>query len=93
MGLVVGEALARNLKFFGTKVGGISDVAGGVEGAELLLLDDQEALSAAIAKWLSAGCPRPESAAREMRRRYHPEVIAKRHAEIYAEVLGTSKPR
>jgi glycosyltransferase involved in cell wall biosynthesis len=89
-GLVVAEALSRNLKFFGTKIGGISDVAGGVEGAELVQLGDQEALASAIAKWLRAGCPQPKSAALEMQKRYHPEVIAQRHVEVYHEVLNTS---
>ena len=91
-GLVVAEALARNLKFFGTHVGGIPDIAGGMEGAELFRLEDEPALAAAIGQWLQAGCPRPKTAGREMRLRYHPEVIAKRHAEIYAEVLRAFRP-
>ena len=88
-GLVVAEALSRNLKFFGTDVGGLRDIAENVEGAELFPLEDRGALHSAIADWLQAGCPQPKSAAMEMRRRYHPEVIAKRHAEIYGEVLAT----
>jgi glycosyltransferase involved in cell wall biosynthesis len=92
-GLVVAEALARNLKFFGTHVGGIPDIAGGIEGAELFRLEDEPALATAIGQWLQAGCPRPKTAAREMRLRYHPEVIAKRHSEIYAEVLRNSRFR
>jgi glycosyltransferase involved in cell wall biosynthesis len=87
-GLVVAEGLARNLKFFGTHVGGLIDVADGVEDAELFPLQDRQSLRIAIANWLSAGCPRPESAAVEMRKRYHPDVIAARHEEIYREVLA-----
>ncbi len=87
-GLVVAEALARNLKFFGTDLGGIRDIAGGVEGAELFPLEDRDALQAAIAAWLQAGSPRPIAAAAEMRRRYHPEIIARQHVEIYREVLA-----
>lgn len=86
-GLVVAEALARNLKFFGTGIGGVVDIANGIEGAELFSLEDQNALCTAIAKWLREGCPRPKSAALEMRRRYHPEVIARRHVEVYRQVL------
>jgi glycosyltransferase involved in cell wall biosynthesis len=86
-GLVVAEALARNLKFFGTRIGGVVDIANGIEGAELFSLQDQNALCTAIAKWLREGCPRPKSAALEMRRRYHPEVIARRHVEVYRQVL------
>ena len=87
-GLVVAEALARNLKFFGTDIGGIRDIAAGVQGAELFPLEDRDALQAAIAAWLRAGSPRPSAAADEMRRRYHPEVIARRHVEIYRELLA-----
>jgi glycosyltransferase involved in cell wall biosynthesis len=86
-GLVVGEALARNLKFFGTNVGGIPDVAGGVEGAELFPLGDDEALGKTIGKWLRDGCPRPRCAAVEMKTRYHPEVIAEQHAKVYGGLL------
>ncbi len=87
-GLVAAEALARNLKFFGTDVGGLRDIATDVEGAELFPLEDRDALEGRIAAWLRAGSPRPTAAAAEMRRRYHPEVIARRHVEIYHEVLA-----
>jgi glycosyltransferase involved in cell wall biosynthesis len=89
-GLVVAEALSRNLKVFGTNVGGVRDIAEGVEGAELFPVGNDDALAAAIGNWAQKGCPQLASAAAEMRRRYHPEVIAKRHVEIYHEVL--SKP-
>lgn len=89
-GLVAAEALARNLKFFGTDIGGIRDIATGVDGAELFPLEDRDALQAAIAAWLRAGSPRPAAAAGEMQRRYHPEVIARRHVEIYRELLTDS---
>lgn len=88
-GLVVAEALARNLKFFGAKVGGVIDIATGIENAELFSLEDSSGLKSAIGQWLRSGCPRPESAAREMQRRYDPKVIALRHAEIYREVIAS----
>jgi glycosyltransferase involved in cell wall biosynthesis len=87
-GLVVAEALSRNLKFFGTMVGGVPDITQGVEGAELFPLNDEESLRLAIANWLRNGCPRPGTAAETTRRRYHPDVIAKQHLEIYREILG-----
>ena len=86
-GLVTAEGLARNLKFFGAAVGGGVEIAGGVEGAELFPADDFSALENALATWLQAGCPRPQNAATTMRERYHPEVVARRHLEIYREVL------
>jgi glycosyltransferase involved in cell wall biosynthesis len=90
-GLVVAEALARDLKFFGARVGGIADIAGGVPGAELFAVDDWRGLTSAIAEWIRSGFPRALGAAEVMRARYHPEVIAKRHLEIYREVLAESK--
>jgi len=88
-GLVVAEALARNLKFFGFRVGGIADIATGVDGVELFDDGDWVGLNQAIAKWIREGCPRPTSAAKTMGERYHPDVIAARHLQIYREVLNT----
>jgi glycosyltransferase involved in cell wall biosynthesis len=88
-GLVVAEALARNLKFFGATVGGIVDIAAGVEGAELFSETDWPSLENAVAQWLLADCPRPGGAATVMHQRYAPEIIARRHLEIYREVLGS----
>ncbi|HWB59844.1 MAG TPA: glycosyltransferase family 4 protein [Chthoniobacteraceae bacterium] len=90
-GLVVAEALARNLKFFGARTGGITGIASGVEGAELIGPDDWEGLEHAIVQWLDAGAPTPAGAAEEMKARYHPRVIARRHLEIYSEVVRRKK--
>ncbi len=86
-GLVTAEALARNLKFFGAATGGGVEIASGAEGAELFPATDFAGLEKAITRWLAAGAARPQNAA-AMRTRYHPEVIARRHLEIYREVLG-----
>ncbi|TAK99097.1 MAG: glycosyltransferase [Verrucomicrobia bacterium] len=86
-GLVAAEALARNVKLFGSRVGGLVDIAAGVEGAELFAENDWAGLQGAIASWLRAGATRPTQAAQVMRERYQPEVIARRHLEIYREVL------
>jgi glycosyltransferase involved in cell wall biosynthesis len=90
-GMVVSEALARNLKFFGAAVGGINDIASGVEGVELFPADGWAALENGIARWLESGSPRPASAAKTMSQRYHPEAIARRHLEIYREVLANHR--
>jgi len=87
-GLVVAEALARERKFFGTRVGGIPDITAGVPEAELFGVDDWCGLTGAIAGWIRRGFPRRGGAAPLMRARYRPEVIARRHVEIYREVLG-----
>jgi len=88
-GLAIAEGLARNLKFFGFQVGGVPDVAGGVEGAELFADDDWDGLTRALGDWLTAGAPRPASADAEIRRRFHPDVVAERHVRIYREAGWT----
>ena len=87
-GLVVAEALARNVKFFGAATGGVVDIASGVDSAELFSYDDFTGFENAIARWFAAGCPQPQNAAPTMRQRYHPETVARRHLEIYQEVLN-----
>ena len=87
-GLVVAEALARNLKCFGAATGGVVDIAGDVPGVELFSATDFPGLEKALAQWLATGCPPPPAAAEMMRARYHPEVVARRHLEIYREVLA-----
>jgi glycosyltransferase involved in cell wall biosynthesis len=87
-GLVVAEALARNLKLFGAATGGVVDIANDIEGAELFPVQKFSALQEAIAAWLESGYPQPQTAAGEIRKRYHPETIARRHLEIYRETLG-----
>ena len=84
-GLVVAEAMARGLKFFGANLGGIVDIAAGIDGAELH--DDFDTLKAGIIAWLDAGAPPPSLAADVVEERYHPAIIAKEHLRIYREVL------
>jgi glycosyltransferase involved in cell wall biosynthesis len=88
-GNVVVESLARDLKFFGSAVGGIVDIAQEAPGAELFALNDFTTLTDAIARWIEQGHPRPARAAELIRKRYHPTAIARLHVEIYREVLRT----
>jgi glycosyltransferase involved in cell wall biosynthesis len=90
-GLVVAEAMARELKFFGTKLGGMLDICPGVPGAELVDVNDWGGLADAIERWVASGFPHADGAAAAMRVRYHPDVIAARHLEIYREVLSTGR--
>ena len=92
-GLVVPEAMARNLKVFGTRVGGIVDIASGVPGAELFDAEDWSGLADALTRWIRRGFPLAPEAAAVVRERYHPRVVAERHLEIYREVLGLLKSR
>ena len=91
-GLVVAEGLARNLTFFGFRVGGVPDIAEGMPGATLVSANDWQALGNAIAAWIRSGAPKPPSPASELiRQRYAPQVVAGRHLQIYREVLGCSE--
>ena len=87
-GLVVAEALARGLKFFGARVGGIPDIAEGMSGAELVEAGDWPGLRDAVGAWLRAGAPLPRSVGAEVEARFHPQVIALRHLEIYRETIS-----
>lgn len=86
-GLVVAEGLARNLKFLGFKVGGIVDIATGVDGAELYGANDWEALSEGVQRWVKQGYPGALKAAEVIRARYHPKAIVVRHLEVYKDFL------
>lgn len=86
-GLVVAEAMARELKFFGARLGGIVDISRGVPGAELFAQDDWDGLAASIGAWIRSGHAKSSGNIAVTRERYHPLVIARRHAEIYREVL------
>jgi glycosyltransferase involved in cell wall biosynthesis len=85
-GLVVAEALARNLKVFAARIGGIPDILEGTDGSEMF--DDLKSLERGIARWITEGIPRPSGNPALMRERYAPEVIARWHLEIYQEVLS-----
>jgi len=86
-GLVVAEALARNVKVFSFRVGGIVDIAGGFESAVLLNEGDWDGLKAALKEWIQAGSPKPGNESVVMRQLYHPREIARRHLEIYREAV------
>jgi len=85
-GLVVAEAMARGLKFFGANLGGIKEIAAGIPGAELH--DDFPSLSHGITRWLESEAPKIPEAAITIRERYSPEAVARKHIEIYRELLG-----
>jgi glycosyltransferase involved in cell wall biosynthesis len=87
-GLAVAEGLARNLKLFAFACGGVVDVMHGIDDAKLCKDGDWDGLTAAVQEWLVAGGRRSATATLAVRRRYHPDVVARRHLEIYREILG-----
>jgi glycosyltransferase involved in cell wall biosynthesis len=90
-GLVVAEAMARGLKFFGSDLGGIRDIAGGIPSAELS--SDLEELATHVKSWIQCGAPRPNLIKSDIARLYHPRVVAMRHIEIYHELTGNTIAR
>src|SRR5579884_1479084 len=51
-GLAAAEGMARNLKFFGSSVGGLMDISAGIPGVELFGADDWDGLTTAVANWI-----------------------------------------
>ncbi len=86
-GLVVAEGLARNLKLFVSRVGGIPDIAQGVEGVDLFEPEALGELTEALQRWLKNGSPRPKFAAETARTRYCPASVAAQHVRIYQQIL------
>ena len=91
-GLVVAEGLARGLKLFASKIGGICDIASGVPDAVLFVPEDWNGLSRALTAWIQRPSLSSPQTQNLMKSRYHPKTIASRHLEIYREVLSASNP-
>ena len=89
-GLVVAEALARGLRLFAAKVGGIVDIAEGVQDAELFDADDWSGLEYSLKAWINNPTSVSSLSRDIMESRYHPKVIAAKHLEIYQSVLNAS---
>ena len=89
-GLVVAESLARGLKLFASKVGGICDIASGVPEAELFEPEDWDGLARTLSAWLKKPSLSSAFTQNLMKSRYHPKSIASRHLEIYREVLSAN---
>jgi glycosyltransferase involved in cell wall biosynthesis len=87
-GSVVAEGFARDLKFFGSRTGGIIEISAGAPGAELFELNDWNGLMESVARWIQAGHPLANGNAELMRQRYHPEVYVRQHIDVYRQVLG-----
>ncbi|MDE0836997.1 MAG: glycosyltransferase family 4 protein [Akkermansiaceae bacterium] len=86
-GLVVAEALSRDLKFFGSAIGGVKDITAGVPGCVLKSRDDWAGLESAILTWLSENAPMPSGSGEIIATRYAPEVAAHNHLAMYHELL------
>ncbi len=89
--MVVLEAMAAGVAVAAARVGGVPDLVYGSKTGFLFEPLDAPDTRSAIARAL-ADLPATHKIAaeakREARERFHPGVIAKRHLEIYKEVLG-----
>ena len=86
-GLVVAEALARKLKVFAFTDSGAADVIQGVGDAEGFADGSWEDLKNSISGWIRAGYPKSPTGPTMIRKRFCPTAIARRHLQIYREVL------
>ncbi len=89
--MVVLEAMAAGVPVLAGKVGGLPDLI--EEGRNGMFCDplDAASMAAGVERLLADGKlarTLAETAKREARERYHPLVIARRHVEIYREVLS-----
>ena len=91
--MTVLEGSGRELKFFGARQGGAIEITQDMPGVELFELNDWAGLTEAIARWIGQGHPRPTGAAALVRERRSPIVLAKRHIEIYEEVIQEARAR
>ncbi len=92
--MVVLEAMAAGVPVIAAKVGGVPDLI--EDGKTGLLCDplDGASLRNAVAQLLNEpdlGRHLAAEAKKQARERFHPTVIARRHLEIYREVLGRTR--
>jgi glycosyltransferase involved in cell wall biosynthesis len=89
-GLTFAEAIARGLYLFASDVGAIRDIARGVEQVQIFGVDQWGEMKNAVRRWLAAEeykQARPARPPTEFWQRYDPVSVARRHLEIYREVL------
>ena len=92
--MVILEAMAAGVPVIAADVGGVSDLVTPGETGVLCKPGEASDMPAEIEKALANPASMREMARRAKQvalDRYHPEVIARRHLEIYREILAHSK--
>ena len=90
--MVVLEAMASGVPVAAARVGGVPDLVR--HGETGLLFDplNAEAMASAVKQLLQdRECSMASRAQSEARKRFHPEIIAARHLEIYREVISSHR--
>lgn len=85
-GLAVAEALARNLRLFAFRTGGIADITVGLDDTSLTTPLDWQVLSSSLENWLRSGHPPSRNTAQIIHQRYSQATIADAHMAIYREL-------
>lgn len=88
-GLVVAEALSRDMKFFGSAVGGVNDITANVPGCVLKNRDDWTGMETAILTWLGEGAAMLSGTRGIIQSRYASIVAARNHLALYHELLAS----
>lgn len=90
-GLVVVEALSRGLKVFASRVGGIVDIAQPMPSVSLLPPGEWRLAADAVGAWIETNRSPSKNPSPLLSNLYHPRAIARRHLEIYQEVLSGAR--
>jgi hypothetical protein len=80
--------MARGCRLFGFAVGGLREISAGTDSAALASPGNWDELGSQVRAWLGQEIQRDGTSAAVMRERYHPVAVARRHVEIYREVLS-----
>jgi glycosyltransferase involved in cell wall biosynthesis len=89
--MVILEAMAAGIPVAAARVGGVPDLVRDGETGILFDPRDGKAMTAAVAGLMSdAAAARAARAREEALTRFHPATIARRHVEIYREVLESA---
>jgi len=94
--MVVLEAMAVGVPVLGARIGGIPDLITPGRTGELFDPRDPAAIRNALARCLQQRAEAEQLAAQartEAHERFHPAVIARKHLDIYREVLQNPRPR
>ena len=88
--MVVLEAMAAGVPVAAARVGGVPDLVRHGETGQLFNPEQPAEMAAAVGHLLEEGvAPMAIRAKEEAGQRFHPEIVARRHLEIYREVLSS----